>query len=125
VCQNVTYDAGNPGAPYSLQGVVTVIGWEPPGDGLLDLLWVFAQGSGDPGEYEVWLELVSLDDEGEDAGEETSFGPLTWVMPEGVFAHSRAWILRNIPFPNPGVYEFRLRCGPDILAREQILLLEV
>jgi hypothetical protein len=125
LCQYIVWDKDNPAAPYTLQGVVTALSWEPPGDGLLESLWVFAKASGDPGEYEVWLDLVPLDDAGEDAGEGTTFGPLVWSIPEGVYAHSRAWVLRNIPFPTPGVYEFRLRCGPDVLAREQILLLEV
>jgi hypothetical protein len=126
LCQDVVYEFDNPAAPYSLQGVVTALGPEP-GVGYplrQDLLWVFAQASGDPGEYELWIDLVPLDDDGDDAGEGTSFGPWVLIVHEGVYVESRAWRLRNIPFAGPRVYEFRLRCGSDILTREQLLLAE-
>lgn len=126
LCQHIEYDFGNPMAPYSLQGVVTSLGPEP-GDGyplLVDILWVFAQGTGDPGKYEVWIDLVPVDEDGNNTGEATPFGPLIWIISEGAYVESRGWAIRFIPFPAPGLFEVRLRCGPDILAREQLLLVE-
>jgi hypothetical protein len=126
LCQHVEYDFDNPTAPYSLQGVVTSLGPEP-GNGypfLVDVLWVFAQGAGDPGEYDVWVDLVPLDDDGDDADEPTPFGPLRWIIHEDVYVESRAWVIRFVPFRSAGLYLVRLRCGPDILAEEELLLEE-
>ena len=126
VCQDIVYDFANPLAPYSLRGIITVLGPES-GESyplLCDLLWMFTQGSGDPGEYEIWIDLVPVDEEGNATADETTFGPWLWIIPEGVYIESRAWRLRNLPFQQPGLYEFRLRCGLEILAREELLVME-
>lgn len=127
VCQRVRYDLDSPEAPYSLLGLLTAIGPEPgTGYPLLHTeLWLFAQFQGDAGEDDVWIELVAVDDEGEATAEETTFGPWRLRMPTEGVVESRAFRLLNVPFATPGVYEFRLRCGPDVLAREPLLLLEV
>lgn len=126
LCQDVEYDFSNSTAPYSLRGIVTLLGPESGGSYPLlhDLLWVLSQGSGDPGAYEVWIDLVPVDEEGNTTGNETTFGPWVWIFHEDVYVESRAWRLRNLPFPVPGRYEVRLRFGPDILAREEMLLVE-
>ena len=126
LCQHIGYDTQNPTAPYSLQGLVTAL--EPvPGDRyplLLDELWVFFQSSGDPGEFQIWIDLVPVDEDGEDAGEETTYGPCILIIHEGVFVESRGWKLLNLPFTAPSLYEVRLWCGSDVIAREQLLLTE-
>ena len=98
-----------------------------PGDQyplLLPELWVFFQASGDPGDYQIWIDLVPVDEDGADIGEESTYGPCILIIHEGVYVESRGWKLRNLPFGAPGLYELRLWCGSDLIAREQLLLVE-
>jgi hypothetical protein len=124
LCQNVEYDFGNASAPYSLRGIITVLGPESNESYplLFDMVWVFVQGSSDPGEYEIWVDPVPVDEEGDATGVETTFGPWVWIFHENVYVESRAWRFQNLPFLGPGLYEFRLRCGPDVLARTDLVL---
>jgi hypothetical protein len=89
-----------------------------------DELWVFIQVFGDPGQYELWFGLVAVDEDGNDLGDETIFGPCVLIVHEDVYTESRAWRLLKLPFAAPGLYELRLHCGADVLAREQLLLAE-
>jgi hypothetical protein len=126
LCQEVEYDFNNPGAPYSLRNILNVLGPEP-GESypiIYDLIWMFIQGSGDPGQYEIWIDLAPIDELGDTVGDETVFGPWLWILQEGEYVECGAWKLRNLPFLGPGLYEIKLRCGPDVLAREEVLLVE-
>jgi hypothetical protein len=126
LCQHIGYDTNNPAAPYSLHGLVTALQPEP-GDQyplLLPELWVFFQASGDSGDCQLWIDLVPVDQDGADAGEETTYGPCILIIHEGVHIESRGWKLLNLPFAAPGLYEVRLWCGSDMIAREQLLLTE-
>ena len=126
LCKHVEYDFDDPSAPYSLRNIITAL---YPANGrsyplAQESLWVYAQASGDPGDYEIWLDLIPLDEEGDDAADGITFGPWVLRVHDGVFVESRAWVLRNVPFPIAGLYEFRLRHGPEVLASEQLLLVE-
>lgn len=126
LCQHIEYDANNPAAAYSLRGLVTALVPEP-GDSfplLLPELWVFFQSFGDPGGYQLWIDLVPVDEDGEPRGEETTWGPHILLIHEGVYVESRGWKLLNLPFAAPGEYEVRLWCGADLIAREQLLVAE-
>jgi hypothetical protein len=85
---------------------------------------VFFQASGDPGDYQIWIDLVPVDEDGEDIGEETTYGPCTLIIHEDVFIESRGWKLLNLPFAAPGLFEVRLWWESDLLARERLLLRE-
>ena len=126
LCQHIEYDADNLAAPYSLRGLVTAL--EPEaGDQfplLLPELWVFFQASGDPGDYQIWIHLVPVDEDGEDSGDETTYGPCILIVHEDVYIESRGWRILNLPFTAPGLYEVRLLCGVDVIAREQLLVRE-
>lgn len=126
LCQRVSYDTGNPSAPYSLHGVVTQLVPEPGNSFplLLPELCVFFQASGDPGDYQVWVDLVPLDGDGEATGEETSWGPWILLVRDGAYVESRTCPLQNLPFAASGMYEVRLWCGHDLLAREELLVWE-
>src|SRR5579872_834767 len=120
LCQDVAYDFGNPSAPYSLKNIISHLGPEP-GESyplLYDPMWIFIQGTGDTGEYTIWIELVPIDEDGNAIDEEIMFGPWLWILHEGRYVECGAWRLRNIPFSAPGLYEVRLRCGSEVLARE-------
>lgn len=126
LCQHIGYDASNPMAPYSLHGLLAAL--EPePGDSyplILPELWVFFHASGDPGDYQLWIDLVPVDEDGADAGDESTYGPYVFLLHDDVFVESRGWKLLNLPFGAPGLYEVRLWCGADVLARETLLLVE-
>lgn len=126
LCQHIAYDLDNTAAPYSLRGLVTALVPES-GDRyplLLPELWVFFQASGDSGDYQIWIDLVPVDEDGEAIGEATTYGPCILIMHEEVYIESRGWKLLNLPFPAPGLYEVRLWCGSDAIAREQLSLVE-
>jgi hypothetical protein len=123
LCQHIGYDLDK--RTYSLDDLITAL--EPGGQYpfVVDELWVFIQAFGDPGQYDLWFSLVRVDEEGDGVDEETMFGPWVLIIHADVYIESRGWKLLNIPFPAPGLYEVQVHCGPDILAREQLLLVEV
>ena len=114
ICREVIYDGNNPVAPYTLRGMLTELRpfrafplvWNQP-------IYLFAQYFGEDGEFEVWFDLVQLvydeADEVVDEVEEASYGPFMLHLAPGRFVHSRSYLLRRVPFTEPGVYEFRLR----------------
>jgi len=77
-----------------------------------------ADGSG---QFLFSIDIVFVDDE------ETLFSvpPVTLDLGQDPLA-VRGWAkkLTNVVFEKPGLYEFRLLCDNEILAREQILLRE-
>jgi hypothetical protein len=122
LCQHITYDIDN--RAYSLHAPITTI--EPGGPYLLlcDELWVFVQAFGDPGRYDLWFALVPLDENGDDLGEETMFGPWVLIVHDDVYIESRGWRLLKLPFGGPGLCEVRVYSESEVLAREQLLLAE-
>lgn len=129
ICREVLYDGNNPVAPYTLCSMLTVLHPDRP----FPILWsepicLFAQYFGPEGEFEVWVDLVRLvydeADEVVDEFEETSYGPFVLGMMPGRFIQSRFYLLRRVPFTEPGVYEFRLRVAgvTEPLATEHLLV---
>lgn len=121
-CEQVSFNAENPLAPYSVHGVLTVLQPES-GRGYpmtYPVIWLFAQFHGDPGDYEVWVDFVRIDEETEDDSEVATYGPWLLIIHADLFVESRGWRLLNVPFSEPGSYEFRIRCGADVLAAERL-----
>ena len=129
LCRDVTWNAADPEARYSLQGLLTSVA---PG-GVFPVVWkhpihAFVQFSGSPGEYEVWIELVRLiqDEDGEvvDETEALSFGPFTLNLSGPNFVHGRSFFLRRVPFDAPGYFEFRVRVAGayDVLVAEHLFV---
>lgn len=121
LCEHISYDPE--ARAYSLHNPITALESDDFPI-VFDDLWVFIQAFGDPGRYDVWFGLVPIDEDGDEVGDETMFEPCVLIIHEGVYVESRGWKLHKPPFPNPGLYEIRAHCGPDILAREQLLLAE-
>jgi hypothetical protein len=124
LCHHIDYDANTPTAPFSLHGLVSQLMAEP-GDQfplLMPELWLFLRAFGDPGEYQIWVDLVPVDAEGEPTGEETTWGPCILNIHENTYIENRGWRLSNLPFKAPGRYEVWLWCESDVIAREQFLV---
>lgn len=110
ICQQVLYDPFRPGAGYSLREFVVFI---RPNDDIgypitVESLVLFAQVFGDAGPYAFWLDLYLVEGDGDDQLIST-FGPIPGLVREGRFVDALTIPLWNVPFPKPGVYEFRLR----------------
>jgi hypothetical protein len=103
VCRRVTFDLSAPGAAYSLHGLITQLQLEAGAEFPIAVpeLWAFLQVFGDAGEYEIWIELVAVDGEGEAVGEATSDGPFVLRVPD------EAWLVESrVPFGE--------RLGPSV-----------
>jgi hypothetical protein len=126
LCQHIGYDTGNPEAPYSLHGLVSQLAPEADDEFPLMLpeLFVFFQAFGDAGDYQIWIDLIPVDENGDPVGEEVTYGPCVLVIRETSGLESRGWRLLNLPFAAAGLYEVWLWCGPDVIAREQLLVRE-
>src|SRR5262249_44424654 len=118
--------ADHPRAPYSTHGVLTVLGPETGAGYPLayPVVWLFAQFQGDAGEYEIWVDLFRTGDATGEEFEVATYGPWGLTLRPDAFVETRGWKLRNVPFSEPGLYEFRVRCGADVLATEGLLLAE-
>ncbi len=111
LCRHVKYDADNREAPYSLQNVLsTVRAVEVESLKQSKPICLYAEYFGPAGEYEVWIDLVSLgyDDYGDEI-EVTNFGPFALTLSEGKFVHQRYYYLQHVPLFSSGLYEFQVR----------------
>lgn len=125
VCHEVLHDPLVSGAAYSLRGLVVHL---RPNDDIgypfaAESLALFAQVFGDAGRYDFWVDLILVeDDEGE--SHVSTFGPIAAVVRPGQFVDAVAIPLWEVPFPRPGIYEFRLRRDSveEPLASERLLL---
>jgi hypothetical protein len=75
----------------------------------LDELWVFAQLTDGVGSFHLWIELRQRYDD----GTERSVGVSEWLaleFPGGtqLGVHDALFRMTNVPFDEPGLYEFRL-----------------
>jgi len=111
LCRGVTFDGAHRQAPYSLHqllSTVSVVEAE-----LLTLtkpIYAYVEYFGPAGDYEVWIDLVSL--EYNELGEETemtNYGPVSLRLPEGKFVHGRCYCLQHVPLLGTGLYEFRIQ----------------
>ena len=126
VCQEVLYDPFQFGAAYSLRGLITTIS---PRDDIgfplaAEKLTLFAQVFGSPGTYPVGIDLVEVEEEDDEGTRVASLGPFLLTVRPGRFVEGVVFPLSNVPFPRPGVYEFRLRRGHDneLVIAERVLL---
>ncbi|WP_439626475.1 hypothetical protein [Gemmata sp.] len=124
LCRRASYDLGDPVAPYSLHNVVFQLGPEAgetyPLAGID--LWVSARLEGEDG-HEFWIDVVRITGDDEFSEELiTAYGPLIAPFGSDRRTMSRAWHLRRVPFDVPGLYEFRLMQGDEILAVASIRL---
>ena len=119
VCRKVEVTNAGPGQLYHIRGVVNTI--RPKAGTSFPYrekeLWVFVQYSDGAGTHRPTLELIRHSLETEEV-------VATWNLPPihltaGRFAVlSRGHKLRGIPFPEPGVYEFRVRCDGNAAGDE-------
>jgi hypothetical protein len=119
VCRKVEVTNPGPSQEYVIRGVITSV---RPRTGITfpyreKDLWVFIQYSDGAGTHNPTLELVRMKLESEEV-------IATWRLPPihmtaGRFAVlSRAHRLKSVPFPEPGVYEFRVRCAGNLASDE-------
>jgi hypothetical protein len=110
VCREVLHDPFQPGAAYSLKGLV--VSFQPADDigypMTVESLVLFAQVYGDAGRFVFWVDLYEILDDADDRLIST-YGPTVGVVREGRFIDALTIPVWNVPFPRPGVYEFRLR----------------
>jgi hypothetical protein len=85
-------------------------------------LCLFVQMTDGQGTHSFQLQLVFLD---EDETVIHTTPPVERDLgPDPLVVHGWPLTLRNVPFPRPGVYEFRLMCDGQEVAREAIRLRE-
>lgn len=114
VCRKVEVTDPGPNQVYHLHGLVEAI--RPrAGNGFPfreKELWLFVQYSDGAGTHHPSLELVRQTLEADEL-------IMTWQLPPihmtaGRFTVlSRAHRMPHVPFPEPGIYEFRVRCGDN------------
>lgn len=123
------WNANDPEAPYTLRGVIHSLCPRTGYPTYLDQpLHLYVEYYGEAGEQDVWFDLVRLvfDDDGDltDEVEETVFGPFSLNLLPNRFVQGRCYVLRRVPFPSAGLYEFRMRVGgvaePLITQRVQL-----
>ena len=131
----VWHDPAKPVNPFGLNGIITQI---VPPEGMdfpyrVDRLFAYAQLSGDPGEYRLWVRLVRISQPRYDE-EEVQLGivgePADFPMPgtrvfeiSGLnFVDEIAFPIFRIEFPHPAVYEFQLWAtgGDEPISRTRI-----
>jgi hypothetical protein len=127
LCQQVLYDPFVLGAAFSLRGLLVSL---QPNDDIgypftSEEIAVFAQLFGDAGDYRLWIDLVEIGGEDEADTNVFSYGPFAVRVRPNRFVEGMHVSLRRVPFPRPGIYEFRLRRENDEpLAVERLLLKE-
>ena len=82
-------------------------------------LWLFTRLEGE-GDHEFWAELYRIVDPEDELI--AAHGPFIVPFGTGLRAYSRAWRLQGVPFFTPGWYEFRLKCGDEIVGTESMFL---
>ncbi|MDB5309738.1 MAG: hypothetical protein JWO38_3940 [Gemmataceae bacterium] len=115
VCAKVEVDRAEPGYPYTLRRVLNTIrhstGQEFPFT--YPELWVFAQYVDGAGSHQILLDLVRVDVADETVIRQYRMPPVHMIAGR-FFVLSRGYKISDVPFPEPGVYEFRVRCGVNI-----------
>ncbi len=115
VCRKVEVTNPGPSQVYTVQGIETVIRLRggktfPHREAEL---WVFAQFSDGDGTHPVRFELVRQRLESEEVLVSVDLPPVH--LTAGRFAVlNRGYKLTGVPFPEPGWYEFRVRCGTGV-----------
>lgn len=119
VCRKVEASSGPLGLPYSARGVETTI--RPPLGGLFpyceDELWLFVQYADGQGTHPVKFELVRQHLESEEVVLAVDLPPIHMTRGR-FFVLNRGYRMLQVPFDEPGIYEFRVRCGDNVQTDE-------
>lgn len=126
LCLHAEYDSTEPVTPYSLFNLAFEL--RPPEDvefPFVAELWMFARFTG-TGVHKLSVEVYAIPPDEDEAEAELVLGrkPYTCRFGNEPTGLSRAWRLRGVPFPRPGLYEFRLLNDDEVLAVASIYLLE-
>ena len=112
VCRKVEAASGPLGLPYTARGIETTI--RPPLNGSFPYveqeLWLLVQYADGQGTHPVRFELVRQRLETEEVLAAFDLPPIHLTRGR-FFVLNRGYRLTLVPFPEPGVYEFRVRCG--------------
>lgn len=90
-------------------------------------IFAFAEYFGAAGDYEVWIDVVRISDEGEDTMDEqiATYGPFDLNLRPNLFVQSRIYCLRYVPLHMAGLYEFQLRiAGSELISASQRLFVQ-
>jgi hypothetical protein len=115
VCRKVEAAATPLGLPYTVRGVETSLR-VPAGQSfpLLEReLWLFVQYTDGAGTHPVRFELVRQELESEEIVLAYDLPPIHMTRGR-FFVLNRGYRLPLVPFPAPGVYELRVRCGGNV-----------
>lgn len=128
LCDFIHHNPFRPGRSYSLEGVVN---WLRPEDEygyplIIERLMLFTQIWGERGDYESRVDLFQLDDDYGTGQLIRSFGPRILTIHGNEFVETKGWLLHQVAFPNPGVFEFRLMAmnQPEPVVSERLYLRE-
>jgi hypothetical protein len=121
-CERVEWSPD--GRHYSLRNLISAI--RPlPGTTYPRIhpeLYLFAVLTDGQGRLPFSVQLVTWDQQGQEQSIYTSPSVILDLGQDPLAVHGWPIRLRNLPFDRPGLYEFRLRCDGEIMAREPILL---
>lgn len=115
VCRKVEASSGPLSLPYSVRGVQTFL--RPPAGSSFPLqasgLWLFVQYADGQGSHNVRFELIRQHLESEELVVAFSLPPIHMTRGR-FFVLNRGYRLPDLPFVEPGIYEFRIRCGNNV-----------
>lgn len=115
VCRKVEAATGPLGLPYTVRGIETTI--RPPADGTFPYqeleLWLFVQYADGDGSHPVKFQLVRQHLESEEVVLALDLPPVHMTRGR-FFVLNRGYRLARVPFPEPGIYEFQIRCGNNV-----------
>jgi hypothetical protein len=107
-CHTLWYDSANLDAGYSLGRVIVQL--RPPASDVFAFtvprLFLYAQLWGTLDEYTLRIRLVRAEDE--DDPDAPEFGPWDVALVGDVYVEAFGFSLTQVPFAEPGVYEFQL-----------------
>lgn len=129
LCEQVEYDLENPDTPFTLRGVRSVF-WVSTGFPAVwrETVWVYVEFFGNPGTYEFWVEVGLVEPTGTNPTKpdamDLSFGPYRVRLMPGEFVNGKAYRLRSLKFPAPGLYELTVRAAgfPSPLTTHRIFV---
>jgi hypothetical protein len=113
ICRTIWYDPGNPDEGYSLGRLVVNVRPHDGAEGpfVVPRLFAFTQLFGTVGDYDARVRLVrvELNEDGDEVfGEPTEWGPWSCPITGLDLVESHGFVLVDVPFGEPAVYEFQL-----------------
>lgn len=114
VCRKVEVTNPGPNQEYAIRGIIDLL--RPPAGRTFPYrergLWVFAQFVDGAGTHPVVLDVVRVGIDSETLIKSYRLPPVHMTRGR-FFVLNRAYRLPDVPFPEAGIYEFRVRCGPS------------